>query len=283
MIPEFLTKKPTANGVISFVTGLLILLIAIGSFALSYSNLHQTALTHNVPGGLAWIWPLLIDFALIVFSLAVVQSNLNNEPAYRRWLMVALYTMATIAFNVYHAPANLAAQIVAVVAPVTLFLSFETLMAMLKNGVIKRGLVASVSQLKKELGRLNGELGQVKNELSFSEIELTQIAQKVTQKGLELASLDQQMSELVSQIERLTVQKERLISEVDELKKNQPKDAKKEPVNQKGRVSQERVLNLLNQGLTQAQTAKKLGISISTVKRQLNGSTAETATNGRVK
>lgn len=275
LIPEFLTKKPTANGVISFVTGFLILLIAVGSFALSYNNLHQTALDHGIGSNLAYIWPLLIDFALVVFSLAVVQSNLNNEPAYRRWLMVALYTIATIAFNVYHAPANIAAQIVAVVAPVTLFLSFETLMAMLKNGVIKRNLVASLSQLKQEFERLNGELGQVKNELSFSEIELTQTAQKVAQKGQEVVNLSQQMSDLMSQIERLEVQKERLNSEVNELKKSQAREVKKEPTSQKGKASQEQILNLLNQGLTQAHVAKKLKVSVSTLKRTLNGKVAE--------
>lgn len=275
MIPEMLTKKPNANSLISFVTGLLILLIAIGSFALSYNNLHQTALSHGVGPNLAYIWPLLIDFALVVFSLAVVQSNLNNEPAYRRWLMVALYTIATIAFNVYHAPANIAAQIVAVVAPVTLFLSFETLMAMLKNGVIKRNLMTSLSQLKQELERLNGEVGEAKNELSFSEIELTQTAQKVT-------NLNQQMSQIMSQVEQLKAQKERLISEVDELKKSQRAEAKKEPTGRKGKASQEQVLSLLNQGLTQAQAAKKLKVSLSTVKRLNKNEPVEVAMNGKV-
>jgi regulator of replication initiation timing len=275
MKSDFLTNKLTANGILSFVTGLLIFLIAIGSFALSYSNLHETALAYGVPTRLAWIWPLLIDFALIVFSLAVVQSNLNNEPAYRRWAMVALYTVATVAFNIYHAPSNLAAQVVAVVAPVTLFLSFETLMAMLKNGVIKRNLVASISQLKQEFERLSSELGRVKNELSFSEIELSQIVQKVAQKAQEVTNLNQQMSDLVSQVERLTVQKERLAAEVNELKVSQSGEAKKEQLSQKGKVSQEKVLNLLNQGLTQAEAAKKLRVSISTVKRVLNGKAAE--------
>lgn len=276
MIP--ITKKPTANGIISFVTGLLILLIAIGSFALSYNNLHQTALSHGVGSKLAYIWPLLIDFALVVFSLAVVQSNLNNEPAYRRWLMVALYTIATIAFNVYHAPANLAAQIVAVVAPVTLFLSFETLMAMLKNGVIKRNLIASLSQLKQELERLNGEIKKARNELDLT-------AQEIAQKAIEGARVLNDLSHVTSQVEQLKAQKERLISEVDELKKGQPREAKKEPKSQKGKASQEQILSLLNQGLTQAQAAKKLKVSVSTVKRQLNAGKepAEVAMNGRVR
>lgn len=265
MIPEILTKKPTANGVISFVTGLLILLIAIGSFALSYNNLHQTALTHGVGSNLAYIWPLLIDFALVVFSLAVVQSNLNNEPAYRRWLMVALYTIATIAFNVYHAPANIAAQIVAVVAPVTLFLSFETLMAMLKNGVIKRNLVASLSQLNQELERLNGELKKAQSELDLT-------TQEIAQKAIEGARVLNDLSQITSQVEQLKTQKERLTSEVNELKKSQVKEVKKEP---KGKAGQEQILNLLNQGLTQAQAAKRLRVSVSTLKRTLNGKVTE--------
>jgi hypothetical protein len=80
---------------------------------------------------------LLIDASLIVFSLAVVNAHLHTESTARQWALVALYTVATIAFNILHAPPTPLARVVAVIAPLSLFFSFETLMRMLKNSVTR--------------------------------------------------------------------------------------------------------------------------------------------------
>lgn len=125
---------------VSTIAALLVALLAAGAFTLSYAALWDMAAAHGVPARLAWIWPILIDFGLIVFSLDVIRVSLYGENPWKSWSMVALYTVATVAFNVLHAPDNLTARIIAVVAPVTLFLTFETLMGMVRDGV-KRATV----------------------------------------------------------------------------------------------------------------------------------------------
>lgn len=132
---------------VSTIAALLVALLAAGAFTLSYAALWDMAAAHGVPARLAWIWPILIDFGLIVFSLDVIRVSLYGENPWKSWSMVALYTVATVAFNVLHAPDNLTARIIAVVAPVTLFLTFETLMGMVRDGV-KR---AAGKRMKDEL------------------------------------------------------------------------------------------------------------------------------------
>lgn len=204
MIPQL--KKPTANGVISFVTGLLILLIAIGSFALSYNNLHQTALSYGVDSGLAIIWPLLIDFALIVFSLAVVRASLYSERTWWPWLLVALYTVGTLSFNILHAPDNLTAQVVAVVAPLSLFLSFETLMAMLKNGVKRSNFVQSLADLTQQMAQKTRELAD------FEAKRRTEIEAEAT---LRQAEIDTALESRQTELDTLSTRQATLQSEID--------------------------------------------------------------------
>jgi hypothetical protein len=136
---------------IANLSAALVALLALGAFILSYSALYETAREYGVfPPNLRWIWPLLIDFALVVFSLAVLRANLLSERAAWPWVLVGLCTVATVAFNLIHAPANLIARLVAVVAPAALFLSFETLMSMLKSEIRRRAIVASIADLRRQ-------------------------------------------------------------------------------------------------------------------------------------
>lgn len=302
MIPEFLTKKPTANGVISFVTGLLILLIAIGSFALSYSNLHQTALAYGVDSSLAAIWPLLIDFALIVFSLAVVRASLYQERTWWPWLMVALYTVGTVSFNILHAPANLTAQVVAVVAPLSLFLSFETLMAMLKNGVKRSNVVQSLADLAQQLTQKTQELANFEAKTraeiekegqqakqKWSE-EVLALARQAENKHIELVNLEAEHSQRISQLQEQVETMERTIQSYQsdiEAKQKELKslDSSSQiqaymPANLSPEQRQELVSRMGKDGLTQEQMAKLLGVSVGTIKNIKKAS--EVATNGRV-
>lgn len=303
MKPEFLTNKLTANGIISFVTGLLILLIAIGSFALSYSNLHETAKDYGVDSDLAIVWPLLIDFALIVFSLAVVRASLYGERTWWPWLLVALYTAGTVSFNILHAPDNLTAQVVAVVAPLSLFLSFETLMAMLKNGVKRSNVAQSLAKLTQQLTQKTQELAEfeatrraeIEAEGQRARLnldnELNQLGQQIEARRLEVANLEsekeQQVSQLQEQIETMerTIQSYQLDIEAKQKElKNLDSSSQVKlylPVNLSPEQRQELVNRMSQDGLTQGQMAEILGVSVGTIKNIKKA--AEVVSNGRVK
>lgn len=284
MKPE---KESLPNRVISVVTPILITLIATGSFALSYSNLKETALTYGIPAHLAWIWPLLVDFALVVFSLAVVRTGLYGDRTLWSWLMVAIYTVTTIVFNVLHAPDNLTAQVVAVVAPVTLFLSFETLMAMLKSGVRRNSLNRSLPALEAEMASKQREMAileqetvkrmeeaaakrqaEIDNLLSQAANELEEKRQQLTEVEANLVDQKGQLQEELETLER-TIQsyQQDIESKQEELKRLDQGQVK---VYLPGQLTieqrQELVKRMEQDRLTQQQMAELLSVSLGTIK-----------------
>jgi Trp operon repressor len=136
---------------IAWLTVSLVLLIALISFALSYHALQAIAQDYGLSGWLSYLWPLLIDLALVVFSLCVVKAHLHNESTWREWSLVIGCTLATIIYNYLHAPANLIAQSVAVVPPVMLFFSFELLAMQLKNSIQRTHKVQQLTQQVQQL------------------------------------------------------------------------------------------------------------------------------------
>ena len=131
---------------IAWLTSILVAIVALMAFALSYYALQGVALSNGIPLLLSYAWPLLIDFALVVFSLCVVTAHLHGESTWRQWVLVGLATSLTCTYNYLHAPTNIIAQSVAVVPPVMLFFSFELLMMQLKNSVTRNQKVQVLTQ-----------------------------------------------------------------------------------------------------------------------------------------
>ncbi len=169
-----------ASKFISLVSSILVFALAVVSFVLSYDNLRGLAqMTGAVSPGLAWLWPFIVDGALVVFSLAVLRNSLHGERALWPFALVILFSALSVALNVSHAPANLLARIIASIAPVALLLSFETLMTQLKSEVRRAGAAmtmlamneavtlaqAEVSQLNAQADDLTAKLAQLKTEI----------------------------------------------------------------------------------------------------------------------
>lgn len=205
-----MNDKPTA--IINRLSFALVGLLAAGAFVLSYASLWGTALAYGLSPWLAWIWPLLVDFALIVFSLSVVRANLKGERVLWPWLMVGVYTLATVSFNVLHAPDNTTARIVAIVAPVSLFLSFETLMAMLKAEVRRSGAVQSMAEIEAESRKKRAELDNLESS------RLAEIEGMIAGKRTELDALTGHLETANQTLQKLgnqTEDKRRELGELD--------------------------------------------------------------------
>ncbi|HEX6874304.1 MAG TPA: DUF2637 domain-containing protein [Nocardioidaceae bacterium] len=109
--------------------------LAVAGFTLSYGALHQLAVTHGVPPGLAWVWPLIIDGFIVVASLAVLHAVLERRRTAYPWALVLLFSTVSVAFNVMHAPPTPVARLVAAVPPLALVLSFELLMRQIRTAL----------------------------------------------------------------------------------------------------------------------------------------------------
>jgi hypothetical protein len=107
-------------------TGVLVL--AAAAFTLSYDALHQLALDSRVRPGLAWLWPVVIDGTIVVALLTVLAAKRANTSTGYPWALAGLFSAASVAFNIAHAPDRPVAQLVFAMAPIALVLTTHLLM-----------------------------------------------------------------------------------------------------------------------------------------------------------
>lgn len=142
---------------------LLVLLLAAGAFALSYSGLKELAEHNGVNPQLVWIWPLVLDGAIIVFSVCAFRAGICGESITYPMFLVVISTLASIGFNILHAPvpegatfwteAALVPRIMASIPPLALFLSFEVMIRQL-NSQVKQGEAKASREAEGELSRI---------------------------------------------------------------------------------------------------------------------------------
>jgi Protein of unknown function (DUF2637) len=105
-----------------------VLVLAGAAFTLSYDALHQLALDSRVRPALAWLWPVVIDGTIVVALLTVLAAKRAAIRAAYPWALAGLFSAASVAFNVAHAPDRPVAQLVFAMAPVALVLTTHLLM-----------------------------------------------------------------------------------------------------------------------------------------------------------
>lgn len=262
--------------IIRYLSLALVFLLAVGAFVLSYAALWDTALSYGVPSQLAWLWPLLVDGAIVVFSLAVVRNGLLGERTVWPWVLVILFTVGTIVLNGIHSDGRYVSIAVAVVAPIALVLAFETSMAMLKSDVKRAGLVQSIAQIEAEAKKKAAELDKVQHDWREG------FAEESRKATLEL---DNQLGQLQGWIEEARLDLATYREQVETMERTihsyrQDIEAKKEelkaldggqvkvylPANLSVSQRQELVTRMGQDGLTNEAIAGALGVSIGTVK-----------------
>jgi hypothetical protein len=105
-----------------------VLVLAAAAFTLSYDALHQLALDSRVRPGLAWMWPVVIDGTIVVALLTVLAAKRAGANTGYPWALAGLFSAASVAFNIAHAPDRPVARLVFAMAPVALVLTTHLLM-----------------------------------------------------------------------------------------------------------------------------------------------------------
>jgi hypothetical protein len=105
-----------------------VIVLAAAAFTLSYDALHQLALDSRVRPALAWLWPVVIDGTIVVALLTVLAAKRAATRAAYPWALAGLFSLASVAFNIAHAPDRPVAQLVFAMAPVALMLTTHLLM-----------------------------------------------------------------------------------------------------------------------------------------------------------
>lgn len=185
------------NQLLSLLSASLVLFLAGSAFFLSFESLKGLAIQMGVAESIAWLYPAIIDGAIIVFSLSVLRANLNRENILYPWALVSLFTILSVVLNIIHAHQDFLAQFLAAIPPIALFLSFELLMSQLKASAIRLQAIHSLSEITKAIQEKQAELDAV---IANRTAELDGIVQERT---VYLENLDGQIKQLESKMSNL--------------------------------------------------------------------------------
>jgi DNA-binding NarL/FixJ family response regulator len=238
---------------ISTITAALVGIVALFAFVLSYSSLQHMAASNGVNGWLSFLWPLLLDFSMVVFSLAILRANLRQEAALYAWLLTVTFaSLATIANVLDVTSLGISPVIVSsgvkAIAPIALVLSFELLMSMVKAEVKRAGVTIGIRELSGQLTELDRQMTNVTKRLETKQAELSKV-------------------ETISMTNDMTNGQMSSTLDIANDKRQMTIDSRRQEV-----------LSLVNEGLTADDIADQMGVSVRTITRDiktLNGKVAK--------
>jgi predicted transcriptional regulator len=176
------------NHFISLVSALLVLFLAGSAFFLSFESLRDLAVQIGIAEQIAWLYPAIIDGAIIVFSLSVLRANLTRERTIYPWVLVSVFTLLSVMLNIIHAQQELLAQFLAAIPPVALFLSFELLLAQLKEMAVRLEAQYSLDEINRGIKEKESELDKIVRERSETIEKLEREIGRLTEQKNQLSS-----------------------------------------------------------------------------------------------
>lgn len=253
-----------AHKIIAAITGLLTLTLAIFSFILSFNSLTDLARQHGV--SIPALFPFVVEFAVVIFSLNALYRSLVGEPTRWQWSLIILSSLLAGAFNVAHATPDWLSRTIGGMPSLFLLLSFESFLSLLKYNVQQTAALTNLSELTRQGQERQTELDNLNQTLGDKTAQLSRLQDKIHSLTDQLRGLEQQVklaevgTTAGSDLDQ-AVSASHPVSLLD--KANQAKTAK---VAQR----QASVLALLQEGLSPMDISRQLQVSVKTIKRDLN-------------
>lgn len=157
----------------SKLSALFIFLIALCAFVLSYNAIRLLAEDNGVTGWLSYLVPLVIDGALVVFAVALLDAaTAYNKKPIAITLLVGLFVAISIAFNIAHSNMKVIGIAIAIIPPVALVATFETLMWQIKQAIStkNRNLEDELQVITSERDNLQLQLQHANEKVEHLEI-----------------------------------------------------------------------------------------------------------------
>ncbi|MBE7474892.1 MAG: DUF2637 domain-containing protein [Anaerolineales bacterium] len=231
-------------------------LIALGSFALSFMALHELGTTNGTPQALGWIWPLIVDVSMVIYTAAILVAQLQRRAARLPIGLTIFYAVVTVTGNILHAPPTPLGWFVAALPPLSLILGTECLRTMAAHMLEQQAVLVTLAALTARYHQTAADLDTMTGQVDTRRAELDRLTRQLEQARIDLDTTQ------AGQIE----DKARLV------KLNEARAAK---------VTDRRaaVLSLLAEGLSPADISTRLAVSARTIKRDiiaLNGKVGAT-------
>lgn len=228
---------------ITWVAGILTFCLTTFSFVLSFQALTDLAKQNNV--SVPPLFPLVVEAAVIVFSLVTLSRSMKGLSTGYNWTLIITSSLLAGFFNVAHSYPNKLGMFMASMPSLFLLLSFESFLSLLKDSFSDQNDKENVThKLIQDLKNLKQMLVESNNKVTFFENENVTLRTKF----------------------------EMLQNKIKE--ENVTKNNGNKKQTNKVTERREKVLKMLDSGNTQDEIAKKLNVSQMTILRdvkELNG------------
>lgn len=179
-------------GKISWLSSILVGGLALLSFLISFGALKDLAVREKVVSeSLGFVFPLVVDGAIVVFSLCALRASLRKESAWVMRVLVVLATAGSVVFNVFHVGDSWLARSLAATPPILLFLSFEALMHSIQKEM-ERGMEVARQEAEKPLSK-DARIAEVKRFLGEG-LKAQEIAERLP--GVSLRTIQRDVGKI---------------------------------------------------------------------------------------
>jgi hypothetical protein len=124
-------REERALKMIGRTTAVMVAFLAVSAFVLSFEALRDLAEREGgLTGPASWMFPVIVDGAICVFSLSALRAELAGDHRDVRWIkgLVLAVTLSSVGLNTLHAHGRPLAMVIAAVPPLLLYGSLEVLL-----------------------------------------------------------------------------------------------------------------------------------------------------------
>jgi hypothetical protein len=232
----------------------LLIIVVLIPFIVSFGALKDLAAKNGI--SYPFMYPLMIDLSLIIFNLVALRSSLYGERNRYAWSLVIMATLISVVLNVVHAPPVPLSMFMAGLPPLFILAAFHLVVMRIEQSAKRSRATLTLTHLTQKI-----EAAQVEHE------------QLIGQKEAVTREVDTQREQLVAiQKEKTAVQQE-LAQLHREQSKRQRELTDEQSAESAILARRERLRTLMNDSsnqMTQAEMAEALGVSISTIRRDLH-------------
>ena len=226
----------------------LLAIVVLIPFLVSFGALKELAAENGV--NYPFMYPLMIDLSLIIFNLIALRSSLHGERNLYAWALVIVATVISVVLNTVHAPREMLPMFMAALPPLFILAAFHLVVVRIEQSAKHSRAILTLEKLDQMIATTKQEHEQ-----------LTAQNKTITR-------------EIQSKHEQLEMAKH----ELNQVRREHSQFEQEHSLEEAIAARREQLRTLLNDPstqMTQAELAQALGVSISTVRRDLQNLNGE--------
>jgi hypothetical protein len=228
----------------------LLVIVVLIPFIVSFGALKELAAENGV--NYPFMYPLMIDLSLIIFNLIALRSSLYGERNLYAWALVVVATVISVVLNTVHAPRELLPMFMAALPPLFILAAFHLVVVRIEQSAKHSRAILTLEKLNRMIAAAKAEQDRLTAQNEATAREITTQNEQVEMARRELKQIQHERSQLEQEQsfdDAITARRERL----------------------------QALLNDPSIQMTQVELAQALGVSISTVRRDLQSLNGQAA------